>query len=847
MLLVILFLLLISCSFGYLTHGFEEYAMCSGGIHEERRLCAIASLSSSAKAETCLGASHNGVFKACGMDCLLKKCKSDEQCAGVVFSTRDDSGFLLWAIDHSDLGMMKGFNGCLIKPEHVVCNQLKTCKKDAICNDGTEPNVIATCAYGGDCQDCGARAVPKNFRDHRYAIKDFCWTYEWLSYRLCTPHSTPKKGSIHLKPTTCHHTDENGIISSTSCNYDCIMNLCESEPSCVAIKVLSGTSILTFRKAVLLWYVGAYQKPSDVGSPCLIKRNHILCTDQCSSAGNGVCDDGEFGSTSSKCTIGSDCNDCGERSTEHADHTPHPANGCAESCPTYNHDSICDDGLEGSVTNNCLPGTDCHDCGIRYDLLKPTPTPKTSTLVPPPAHVTEIPTTVPTAVPTAGPTTRPTVRLTAVPTSVPTVRPTAIPIDTTVPTALPGTVSPTNVPTSLVVRDTLVPNTRIPTAEPIIETAIPTTMPSVVPTMSPTVLPVKTSLPIVETSLPTIIPTSEPTALLSSAPTDIPPSFRTIAPTGMGSMSPKSGSLASNYSHSPGSCGYHGVGTSSGQLCKMTSDIFICRENQRCKDSDLECLLAMCLMEERCRGLGEYNGRFEYAMTIHPPGVVSETGFCLVKNPVKYELTFTSLKDDTTQMILSLSADSWTVLVAEFRSDIARVMRLPMSEIIISEITFDGFSIVVEIVGDFRNLNSFAWFINRYKVSKLTYGDSIKRATNGVIVWGVLGIVTAVLMSIAFFVRGISEDKPLLSSSSRPFKTHRKLSRCSGVSDLSPMSRTCSLPDIINDPGPVSVTPTHVSHYCAAASREPSLDLGTPRASSRPGSRVSFTFPLEDN
>ena len=77
-----------------------------------------------------------------------------------------------------------------------------------------------------------------------------------------------------------------------------------------------------------------------------------------------------------------------------------------------------------------------------------------STVVPPSAVPTPIPTSVPTPSPTPIPTSAPTPRPTAIPTSVPTPRPTSIPtsVPTPSPTAIPTSVptpSPTAIPTSV--------------------------------------------------------------------------------------------------------------------------------------------------------------------------------------------------------------------------------------------------------------------------------------------------------------------------------------------------------------------------------------------------------------
>lgn len=86
-----------------------------------------------------------------------------------------------------------------------------------------------------------------------------------------------------------------------------------------------------------------------------------LCNESCATAGNGVCDDGGEGSSFSDCALGSDCADCGMRSSTDA-----PAGGgtCENTC-RWARDGECDDGGPGSLYSVCDFGTDCADCGAR--------------------------------------------------------------------------------------------------------------------------------------------------------------------------------------------------------------------------------------------------------------------------------------------------------------------------------------------------------------------------------------------------------------------------------------------------------------------------------------------------
>ena len=90
------------------------------------------------------------------------------------------------------------------------------------------------------------------------------------------------------------------------------------------------------------------------------------CTNTCTFAGDGTCDDGGTGSEFHACAYGTDCADCGPRAV------------CSDTCGTAD-DGDCDDGFSpntdrpdfneqgvASTFNTCESGTDCSDCGSRF-------------------------------------------------------------------------------------------------------------------------------------------------------------------------------------------------------------------------------------------------------------------------------------------------------------------------------------------------------------------------------------------------------------------------------------------------------------------------------------------------
>ncbi len=92
------------------------------------------------------------------------------------------------------------------------------------------------------------------------------------------------------------------------------------------------------------------------------------CSDTCWWAGDGFCDDGGPGSEYAACDYGTDCTDCGARDGSAPAPAPSPTptgtGGCSNTC-SWAGDGVCDDGGPGSEFAACDYGTDCADCGSR--------------------------------------------------------------------------------------------------------------------------------------------------------------------------------------------------------------------------------------------------------------------------------------------------------------------------------------------------------------------------------------------------------------------------------------------------------------------------------------------------
>ena len=107
--------------------------------------------------------------------------------------------------------------------------------------------------------------------------------------------------------------------------------------------------------------------PTDPPGPRYPPSSPGICDNTCVHFDDSDCDDGGAGSEFAECLFGTDCQDCGSRI-----HYPPPSASspsihteiCTNSC-IYASDTECDDGGLGSEYAICSEGTDCTDCGPR--------------------------------------------------------------------------------------------------------------------------------------------------------------------------------------------------------------------------------------------------------------------------------------------------------------------------------------------------------------------------------------------------------------------------------------------------------------------------------------------------
>lgn len=90
------------------------------------------------------------------------------------------------------------------------------------------------------------------------------------------------------------------------------------------------------------------------------------CSNTCAYKNDGDCDDGGDGSEYDYCAAGTDCNDCTRVENAGGPQIDNEGNLVGIPCDCYySSDQDCDDGGAGSDYNVCALGSDCQDCPQR--------------------------------------------------------------------------------------------------------------------------------------------------------------------------------------------------------------------------------------------------------------------------------------------------------------------------------------------------------------------------------------------------------------------------------------------------------------------------------------------------
>jgi hypothetical protein len=223
-------------------------------------------------------------------------------------------------------GGAAGYSGTSGRSSAVLCNDACAYSGDRVCDDGGPGAGYGDCAYGTDCTDCGTRV----------------WTAP--GEPLC----------------------------SNDCEYRADGRCDDGGPSAQSGRCTYGTDCAD---------CGARAEPgSEVGGGGGAGPGEV-CTDQCSFAADGLCDDGGVGADYWVCDLGTDCTDCGPRTVGGATGLGGRGSGgsgmgvgggggstqnqlCNEEC-SHSGDGVCNDGGPGARYSDCVYGTDCTDCGVR--------------------------------------------------------------------------------------------------------------------------------------------------------------------------------------------------------------------------------------------------------------------------------------------------------------------------------------------------------------------------------------------------------------------------------------------------------------------------------------------------
>jgi len=251
-------------------------------------------------------------------------------------------------------------------PPGALCTNDCNYPNDQLCDDGGASSQYTVCTFGTDCIDCG-------WRDPSDTSSN---SYDTWPPSLALPATSP---SAPVPP---------GALCTNDCTWPADQ-LCDDGGASSQYTACSfGTDCIDC----------GWRDPSDAPStapsaPMPPTPAWALCSGECSYSGDGDCDDGGFSSDYAYCVFGTDCKDCGYRNASdvsaplpppvpypswppypppmplHPPPTPAPPGTvivCHDSC-SWRFDGVCDDGGEGSSSGACPFGSDCTDCGRRFE------------------------------------------------------------------------------------------------------------------------------------------------------------------------------------------------------------------------------------------------------------------------------------------------------------------------------------------------------------------------------------------------------------------------------------------------------------------------------------------------
>ena len=221
---------------------------------------------------------------------------------GIEFDTQTQAGEDILFSGEAEIAALSDDGGT---DDKGTCSNICMFAYDGECDDGGTGSSYTLCDYGTDCADCGVREEGDGGNTDGDLCSDTC---RWAGDGVC---------------------DDGGTGATYSdCDYGTDCTDCGARS----------------------W--------DDVYSD-------DLCDDSCRWAYDGVCDDGGDGGDQ-YCDYGTDCADCGPRNWDDLwdDFFDDPTQLCDDTCE-YANDGVCDDGEIGAMYAVCYLGTDCSDCGPR--------------------------------------------------------------------------------------------------------------------------------------------------------------------------------------------------------------------------------------------------------------------------------------------------------------------------------------------------------------------------------------------------------------------------------------------------------------------------------------------------
>jgi hypothetical protein len=230
--------------------------------------------------------------------------------------------------DAGDAGGDSGDGGDAGDGDHVICNNECIYSRTDYCDDGGRGAVGNWCAFGTDCDDCGARDS---------ACVPFCgepgapWLCGWDecggSCGAC-----PANEYCVIRDRECVACSCSGLECGVSycgewCGDCAVGETCDwNLGTCEPCECAEPTLECGYDRDGCTCGLCSTGFCSNVTHLCELEAT-ALCNDSCQWAGDDYCDDHGRGCSYAVCPFGSDCTDCGVRTETYRLHPDAPCPG----------------------------------------------------------------------------------------------------------------------------------------------------------------------------------------------------------------------------------------------------------------------------------------------------------------------------------------------------------------------------------------------------------------------------------------------------------------------------------------------------------------------------------------